>query len=89
MKGTIEKKYGGRVGRAVTAAVLAAVLFTGTCMSASAGQFITDPVAQRSRYQEDDGSFAEFKWVFSITEDGCMWGRRAMWLHRIAPRPVR
>lgn len=63
MKGAIGKKYGGRVGRAVTAAVLAAVLFTGTCMSASAGQFITDPVTQRSRYQEDDGSFAEFKWV--------------------------
>lgn len=57
------KRRGRAIGRAFTASVLAAALFAGTCMSASAGHFITDPVTLCSRYQEEDGSFAEFKWV--------------------------
>lgn len=57
------KRWGRAVGRALTAAALAVTLFAGTCMSACAGQFITDPATMCSRYQEDDGSFAEFKWV--------------------------
>lgn len=59
----IGKRQRRAVRKALTAAVLVAALLTGPCMSVCAGQFITDPVTMCSRYQEDDGSFAEFKWV--------------------------
>lgn len=63
MKGKGKERYRRAAGKAFMASVLAVTLFAGTCMSASAGHFITDPATMCSRYQEDDGSFAEFKWV--------------------------
>lgn len=58
-----ERRWKRCTVRAVVAAVLAVTLCLEPCMSVSAGHFITDPATMASRYQEDDGTFAEFKWV--------------------------
>lgn len=57
------KKSSRLMGRAVLATVLAVFFCLTPCMSVSAGRFITDPETMLTRYQQDDGSFAEFQWV--------------------------
>lgn len=58
-----KKRHIISAGKALVTVMLALILFSETGMRVFAGQFITDPETMCSRYQEDDGSFAEFKWV--------------------------
>lgn len=63
MRVKIVKTFKGSMSKVILAVTLSITLWLGCYMNVSAGHFITDPEIMVSRYQEDDGTFAEFKWV--------------------------